>query len=252
MHTHSDNTPSAAAAYSDPIQLMSRFYQQVVEIKRWIETGKLASKVAQQLKLSRAPTDEEMAEAISLRLQRWIEQTRLNAGKLLTDRECNLMEEALFVMAALADELFIMELNWPGRDHWEMVLLEEKVFHSCYAGEQFFTGVAGLLNERALDPQQQKLAAVYLLALRLGFAGRFRDKPQKLAYFRQQLFKRLSVGGQDSDTPVCPQAYEYVMASWQEQRLAPLAGWYRVMALGALAYLSVGGGIWLLLKGSWG
>ena len=147
------------------MQLMSRFYQLVGEIKGWIQRGELVDQVAEQLKLKGVPSDEEVAEATSLRLQRWIDQTRLRARKVLTERECTRVNEALFVMAALVDELFLLELEWPGRKHWQTVLLEEKVFCSSFAGERFFSRAARLLNERTLDAQQQKLVALDWLTL---------------------------------------------------------------------------------------
>lgn len=235
----------------NPMIMMSRFYQEVVEIKRWIEQGKLSAEVAEQLRITRAPSDEEIAEVISLRLQRWLEQARLQLDKVLTDREMTRINEAIFVMAALADELFVIELDWPGKSHWQSVLLEERLFNSSFAGERFFLGVTRLLQQRTLDKQQQQLAAVYLLALRLGFRGRYREQTQRLSYFRQQLFKRINTTGIEDSEPLTGQAYNHRLVSWQEQRLAPLTNWYRVMALGGIAYLIVGWGIWLTFTGNW-
>jgi type VI secretion system protein ImpK len=245
---HRDKNHTEDIAYDDPVQLMSQFYQQMVDIKRCIQRGDLSEQVAQQLALSRAPTQEEIAEAVSLRLRRWVEKTRLTASKLLTQRECSRIDEALYVMTALADELFILVLDWPGRGHWEHVLLEENVFGSSYAGEQFFRGAIRLLEERTLDLQQQKLVSVYLLALHLGFRGRLRDDPEKLDYLRQQLFKRISVTAREGSEQISPQPYRHVLTSSLEQRLAPQARWTRLMVLGAMAYLGIGWVLWLLLE----
>ncbi|MCB2387819.1 DotU family type IV/VI secretion system protein [Thalassolituus sp. TTPB476] len=245
--------PTATAAtqdYGDPVQLMSDFYRQVVEVKFWVRSGRLNDEVAAQFNLNRAPSGEEITEAVALRLQRWVEKTRLNAAKTLTERECERVEQTLFVLVALADELFIMELDWPGKEHWQEQPLEERVFSSCFAGERFFTGAAALLADRSWDQQEQKLASVYLFALRLGFAGRYRGDAQRLGNYRALLFKRISSGAQPG--LVCPNAYQHVLASRQERRLAPLAAWYRMMALGAAAYLVLGWVIWLTFKGHWG
>lgn len=230
----------------NPVQLMSRFYQQVVQIKRWIDEDYLAETVKAQLKLDRMPSNQELAEATSLRLQRWLEKVRKNANKILTELECARVDEALYVMAALADEIFIVELDWLGKDHWEDVLLEQKVFNSSYAGEKVIRGALDLINTRTLDVQQQQLVAVYLLALRMGFSGRLRGDVRRLSRVREQLFKRISVGDSNGDlTKVCPESYEHVLASRQEQRLAPLAGWYRMLVWGSAAYLFIGWIIWV-------
>lgn len=245
------NNTVASIDYADPMQLMSVFYQKIVELKNWIEAGDLSVQVAEQLQLKREPSNEEIAEAISLRLQHWIEKTRLQASKVLTDREAQRIDEALYVMAVLADELFIIELNWPGQKHWEMVLLEQQVFNTCFAGEKFFYGIQRLLQKRTLDSQQQQLVAVYLFSLRLGFAGRFREQPKKLNHFRQQLFKRISHLKSDQ-TRICEQGYRHIKSSREEQRLAPLTNWYRTMALGSIVYAALSWGVWWSLVGHWG
>lgn len=251
LSSDDDDTLHGAAELHNPMVVMNRFYQQIVEIKRWIETGRLPEEVSQQLRLGRAPTEQEMAEAVSLRLQRWIEQVRLRMRRKLTEREAERVEDALYAVTALADELFIMELEWPARECWESVLLEDRLFKSSFAGERFFDKANRLLLERTLDPQQQQLAAVYLMALRLGFAGRYRGDPDSLARFRQKLFKRISSTQGNGQLPLYAQAYEHVLASWEEQRLAPLDAWYRITAIAVLAYLVLSYGIWLATTGYW-
>mgnify|MGYP002700320781 CR=1 FL=1 len=241
----------SAEDYADPVQLMNHFYQRIVEVKQWIYEGTLSDHVAAQLNLTRSPSDEEVSEVISLRLERWVEQVRLKVSNVFTEQECRQINEALFVMVALADELFIMQIHWSGREHWHNFLLEEKIYQSCFAGERFFSAAAKLLTKRTLDTQERKLAAVYLFALRLGFSGRYRDQPKRLNHVRQELFKRLNSTYHDADLPVCPQAYQHLLSSWQEQRLAPLAGWYKVIALGSLGYLLIGLAVWYGFAGNW-
>lgn len=250
--------PTAEAAWlrnvedlQNPLVVMNRFYQQIVEIKRLIDSGRLPEDVSQQLRLGRAPNEQEMAEAVSLRLQRWIEQLRLRIRRKLTEREAERVEEALYVVAALADELFIMELDWPARDAWESVLLEDRLFRSSYAGERFFERARELLQARTLDPQQQQLAAVYLMALRLGFAGRHRGDDEILARYRQRLFRRIAVTQGEGQQPLYAQAYANVLASLEEQRLAPLGNWYRFTALGLLAHLALSWLVWISTTGYW-
>ncbi len=234
---------------SDPMRLMSHFYQQVVAIKQGLQSGDLEQAVSHQLQINRPPTGEELAEAVAQRLQRWVERCSRQLQKVLTDREFRLVQQALFVMVALADELLIFNVPWSGRDSWQQTPLEMRIFRSCYAGERFFAGVASLLKLRSWDPQQQNLAAVYLLAMRLGFEGCFRDQPKRLDFVRQQLYKRIR--SQSELGRICPEAYNNVLAASEERRLAPLDRWYRLLALGAIAYLSVGLGIWLTFKGGW-
>ncbi len=241
---------SAAMDAANPVQLMSHFYQQVVEIKHWIQEGELNDQVTAMFNLTHPPSSEETADAVALKLQRWIEGARLIASKTLTERECERVEQTLFVLVALADELFIMEIDWPGREQWLSQPLEDRLFNSCFAGERFFRGADELLTKRSWEETDRLLASVYLFALRLGFCGRYRDNNQRLKAYRAQLFKR--IGGGMPMQLVCPAAYQSIMSSQQEHRLAPLAAWYRNMTIGGLLYLAVGWAIWQGIKGYWG
>jgi len=236
---------------ADPLQVLSDFYRQIVLIKRSLELHRLEQEVSLFLQVDRLPSDQEMAEVISARLQHWIDKKRAAAAKVLTEKEFSRIDETLYVAAALADELFILEIEWSGKKYWHSVLLEESVFHSCYAGENFFKGVIRLLNERAVDTQQRNLMAVYFLTLRLGFSGRYRDQPKNLETIRNKLFKRINNGVGDKEPLVCPQAYEHLFASMQEYRLAPLTRWKKMMVNGFLLYLLLGWVVWNSFTGVW-
>ncbi len=242
---------SQVAELDDPLQILNNFYRQVVLIKQAIEQGDLEREATQYLKLSRAVTPEEMADFVSLRLQRWLEKKRNDARKLLIEKSYSRINETLFIAAALADELFILEIDWPGRKHWYTVLLEERIFQSCYAGERFYIGATRLLNKRVLDTQERSLLSVYFLSLRLGFLGRYRDQPQRLQFIRQQLFKRINGGLEERQQVVCTQAYEHLLASMQEQRLAPLARWRKKAWQAFFLYLLLGWLAWTMVEGKW-
>jgi type VI secretion system protein ImpK len=251
MSSNTQKLHNDVAELADPLQVLSDFYRQIVLIKRSLELHRLEQEVSQFLQVDRLPSDQEMAEVISARLQHWIDKKRAAAVKVLTEKEYSRIEETLYIAAALADELFILEIEWPGKKHWHSVLLEESVFHSCYAGENFFKGVVHLLNERAVDAQQRNLMAVYFLTLRLGFSGRYRDQPKNLEAVRKKLFKRINNGIDDKESLVCPQAYEYLFSSMQEYRLAPLTRWKKMMVNGFLLYLLLGWLVWNSLTGVW-
>lgn len=85
-------------------------------------------------------------------------------------------EMASYAMAALADELLIAELEWPGRSWWENHKLEFAIFGSNNRATWFFERAeqaAGLASRDALE--------VYMLATVLGFKGQFRDRPAELS-----------------------------------------------------------------------
>lgn len=82
----------------------------------------------------------------------------------------NLHREARFVMAALADEVFVHP-RWEGTDYWLSHLLEARYFHTHDAGDIFFSRLTALLA--ANDPVTDELAVIYLTALALGFRGKY-------------------------------------------------------------------------------
>lgn len=235
----------------NPVQVFNDFYREVVKVKRSIAEGNLENEIAQQLKVARQVTEEEMAEVISTRLQRWIDKKKFNARKLLADKSYECIEKSLYIAAILADELFILEIDWPGKSYWDQVLLEERVFQTSYAGEKFYLDLKELMNQRSVDIQERGLLAVYFLAMRLGFAGLYRDQSNALKNMQRKIFKRITGDFDKNHALVCPQAYEHPFFSMEEKRLAPLSYWRRLMTYGILAYLCIGGILWFTLKGTW-
>ncbi len=227
---------------------MSQFYQQIAQIKIWIAKGQLGGKVVAMMKLNGIPKSSDMASAVSLKLSQWIERTRRQYRYQLTERENRMFEEACFVMVALADELMIIELDWAGKDDWQNVLLEFELFSSSSAGDRFYTNLERLVEEQSHDLLQQQLAAIYLLALQLGFSGRYRNKPQVIAKYRQKLFTIVNRGSKDISNPLFAEAYQHQLISYEEQRLAPLSSWYRWLIIGLAGYSFIGALVWTLLS----
>ena len=83
------------------------------------------------------------------------------------------IEEALFAVVALADEVLIAA-DWLGRSEWQRRLLQRRYFGLTNAGVAFYTRL------EALGTQQLAVREVYFLCLGLGFAGRYGyDRNQK-------------------------------------------------------------------------
>ncbi|WP_274054975.1 DotU family type IV/VI secretion system protein [Thalassomonas haliotis] len=232
------------------VALMSQFYQQIATIKIWIREGQLNNEVMAILKLDKVPSDSETASAISLLLGQWIDRKQLEYRYTLTDRELYMLDKACFAMVSLADELLIMELDWPGKEHWHQVLLEQQHYQSCSAGEVLYQHMDELLSDGNYDDLERQLAALYLLVLRLGFLGLYRDDEEQQAYYRKKLFNIVNRGQSDESVAISKEAYQQQLISEQEQRLAPLANWYRAITFGLLFYLIFGGGLWYSLTWS--
>lgn len=160
-------------------------------------------------------------------------------------------KEAQYVMVALADEIFL-NTEWEGRRFWVSNLLESKIFRTHVAGELFFQRLDRLLVER--DPVYRDLAAVYLMALSLGFRGKWRgrDDGGRLERYRRQLFHFVfrREPGLDSDARhVFPETYYHTLRDETKRRLPNPRAWIILLCAVILAYVALTHGIWVKLTG---
>jgi type VI secretion system protein ImpK len=146
--------------------------------------------------------------------------------------------EAQYVMAALADEDFL-NLDWEGKSSWP--LLESRLFETHYAGEEVFERVERLLQRK--DPFYLDLAAVYFMALSLGFQGKYRghDDRERLEY-RRQLFKQIYRRDPKlfaAPAPLFPQSYQNTLDKSEVTRLP--AQWTWMWLVGLVIVLWIAG-----------
>jgi type VI secretion system protein ImpK len=152
-------------------------------------------------------------------------------------------------MAAFADEVFI-HLNWEGKQAWTSNLLESTLFQSHVAGEVFFEKLDQLLCEG--NPADKSLAAVYLMALSLGFRGKYHDANDhgRLSEYRRKLFA--FAFSQPSDLMdvskvAFPDAYVRGLRQETTSKLTNPRLWLAVLGIVFLSYLLVSHGVWLSL-----
>jgi type VI secretion system protein ImpK len=154
---------------------------------------------------------------------------------------------AQYVMAALADEIFLY-LDWPGREAWRTNLLEFKLFQSYRAGEEIFRRIEALLRTR--DPADSELARIYLMALALGFRGELRgpEAQARIDWYRRELYTFLTQ--RDPGTPrephsLFPEAYQStVETSGAGRRLSAARRWLLAGLLLALLWIVVAHRVW--------
>jgi type VI secretion system protein ImpK len=155
---------------------------------------------------------------------------------------------AQYVMAALADEIFLY-LDWPGREAWRANLLEFKLFQSYRAGEEIFRRIEALLRTR--DPADSELAKIYLMAIALGFRGELRgpEGQARVDVYRRELYTFLT--NRDPGTPrepqsLFPEAYQSnVEALGAGRRLSAARRWLLAGLLLALLWILVSHRVWL-------
>ena len=190
-----------------------------------------------------APPGAATPSSVRLRLVSVLERQSLDVRRSGGDYAAALYKEAQFVMAALTDEVFLY-LDWPGRDDWSSNILESQLFGSHRAGEEIYDEIDRFLAAR--NPVYVDMAKVYLMALSLGFEGKFRgaqDGPQQIASYRRRLMEFIS--GEEPELRetarlLVPDAYASTFDQGVSSRLPYLKFW----GWAAMALLVV----WLLMS----
>ncbi len=235
-----------------PLFLLARFaefFEAVAGIKLAIAEGRLGTVLVVGDELP--PTDPgDLAARVSARLAGVLLAQAKEVARKGTPREMEAHEKAMYVMAALTDEVFILEIPWVGRDAWMDVLLEQKLFHTGNAGISFFDAATSLLDAPVHDALDVDLAAVMVMALQLGFKGRYRgvQSDGELRALRDRLFRLVEreYGSREAG-PSFPQALQQLQAGGTPERLAPLTPWYTGGVVVLLVYLVISSVEWLLL-----
>ncbi|MDR3031017.1 MAG: DotU family type IV/VI secretion system protein [Holosporales bacterium] len=111
---------------------------------------------------------------------------------LIRSRITNKMaENAKYIMTTLADEIFI-NLRWEGAGFWRFSLLEKQIFQSEVAGDKFFSMLDEVMGN--MYSVSEEMAFLYLMALSLGFKGRYRDienANEHISWYKERLYSLL-------------------------------------------------------------
>jgi type VI secretion system protein ImpK len=153
--------------------------------------------------------------------------------------------EAQYVFAALGDEVFL-NLDWTGSKAWP--LLESKLFQSHVAGELFFDKVDQLLYKR--DPAYEDLAAVYFVALSLGFKGKFRgtDSTAQIDRYRSELFVKIFHQHPHlltEDRSLFPQSYLHTLNEGKAKMLPDPRNWLALIPAVILLWVLLSTMLWV-------
>ena len=123
-------------------------------------------------------------------LAREIDAQTMEISRIGSPADRAAVDELRYLKAAIADELLLSH-DWPGRSRHTEYLIETRVFGSSVAGDEVFNRIDALLADAAGQPSQ--MAALYLFAISVGFAGRHRG-PQaetELQPLRDALFRKI-------------------------------------------------------------
>lgn len=186
-------------------------------------------------------------EHINHKLLSVLQRQALEASRRGGEYGAAFYKEAQYIMAALGDETFL-HLPWSGREAWQALLLEYKLFGTHNAGEQFFEKIDTLLSER--DAANSEIALIYLAALGLGFQGIFRGRADTtpIEQYRRKLFAFINHRepriGHAAKT-LFPDAYGHTLEEAQPKRLPHVKKWLTILGLSLLVFLVISQICWI-------
>ncbi|HMY57453.1 MAG TPA: DotU family type IV/VI secretion system protein [Pseudomonadota bacterium] len=213
-----------------------------------VEEDSLEIREADILDEERVPGEEPSQIAPDMVQARLVEllDTQQQAVQRRGDpREQKRFSEIQYVMAAMADEVFL-SIEWIGKEYWSTHLLEERFFNTHDAGTRFFDNLDSLLQNR--DATRADVLAVYLLAVSLGFRGKHRSvsSAPQIAHYRNQAYVTLFQRSPalPESTPLFPQAYAHTLDGQPPSWLPQLRPWLLSLVGVAVMYLLVAHVIW--------
>lgn len=159
-----------------------------------------------------------------------------------------LYREVQYVMAALADEVLLYLTEWAGRAQWKDNLIEAALFETRIAGERVFDHIDALIARGTAA--NADLAAVYLVALSLGFRGKYRaihDQSALRQYRRalREIVERHARLKLHADLPIFADAYAHTLDQGRAARLPHLRPWIVAILVAVAAYLAVQHIVWV-------
>lgn len=183
-------------------------------------------------------TPADLAGLVHQRLRTLLEAQAVKARHWGGAYGETLYREAQYVMAALADETMLLRINWDGKQAWQDRLLETALFGTRVAGERVFERLDALLDDSTRASAD--LATIYLVALALGFRGRYwrPEDEGDLRSYRAALARIIARHDPElarEGARLFPQAYAHTIDQGRAVRLPYLRPW----ALALLAVLSL-------------
>jgi type VI secretion system protein ImpK len=218
-----------------------RFYATVLRLKREVLANPWGMASGAHTTDEDAGVRAAAAQRVSDVLYAALERLALDAGRHAGEYGTAQFREAQYLMATLADEVFL-HLSWEGRGAWGGNLLETRFFGTHVGGDRFFGLMEALLREH--DPVRRPLGAVCLLALSVGFQGRYRGTPAgpaRLEEYRRQLFAYVYPRHRSlrrGERGLTEGAYENALTGGEPPALPPARAW--IAAAAVLAMLAVG------------
>jgi type VI secretion system protein ImpK len=236
--------PSTTDTGSFLLEQFREFYRELIRLKQRVSQD---SWVYVEKPDQAAAEDEWSPTAVWQRLLGLLQRQALVARRKGGEFGEQFYREAQYLMAALADDVFL-HLDWRGSASWNSNLLETKLFKSHHAGEAIFRRLDQVLAGR--DPLHLDLAKLYLLALSLGFQGKFRGVPDgasQLEGYKHEVLEFITERDskfRTSSTQIFPEAYASTVDQGTARKLPYLQKWLVAYPVVIVVWILAGWWLW--------
>jgi len=235
------------------LQRFQNFYTEIIRLKQQASVGVLAvaaaagSEGGEAAQTSGASPDQA-ATQIWNQVAEYIDREMLQVARAGTSMLSDGYRELVYVMAAVADEVFV-HLQWEGQQYWLAHLLEVRFFRSRIAGERIFRNIQNVLTRP--DPAAEELAAVYLTVLALGFRGQYWGVDSwEVGKYRLDLLQYLARSNPrlvEDSKRLFPETYRYTVQEGVAAQLPNPAAWWFVAVGVVIAWLVFSTAAWFYL-----
>jgi len=226
------------------LQEFQNFYSELIRLRQRAELGFDPSPFGGE------PETGEITIVIWTRLADLLDRQARLTGSSAGDIGHGLYREAQYVMAALADEIFL-NIEWDGKEYWTSHLLESHLFNSNVAGEEFFSRLDRLLREP--ERGYTDIYAIYLMALSLGFRGKYRghDDGGRIEEARRALYVRIYHRKPEllrQGRKLFPECYAHTLDLGKAKKLPAPARWFWSLAAAIVIWLGISTLAWQSLS----
>lgn len=230
------------------IALFKEFYCRVRHVKSMIMQGAIDWPSITDEDIPANLSERESTRLLSSYLRAALASQTEYVASHTSQLEFAAYRDASYLMCALADEIFLIQLNWFGRRYWHEFSLESGAFSTAIAGDEYYRRLQTLLKKDVLSYFEKQLAALFILTLQLGFRGRIRGNEKLVKTLLDRLLPKTGVPKQ---TPhLFPAAYGSIVNPTSAARLEPFSRWHKIIFWSLISYLILTSGVWLWISTS--
>jgi type VI secretion system protein ImpK len=177
-----------------------------------------------------------------------------NTMRLKSRSSPKYVADAKYIMTVLADEIFL-NMRWEGAKFWRFTILEKQLFQTEVAGDKFFA----MMDEIVVSVEDNDIAFLYLMALSLGFKGRYRgmdSAEEHISWYKDRLYALLNTRPARLFFPGRPRiiesCYEYTNTTSNESYLPDSRFWSWCIISIVFLYIVVSYCVWYGITGEMG